>query len=59
MNRGTFSGDIAEIEFVKLFNTEKKSNRFKEYIDQFNSYNVNNIYMVRVQSNIQNYLIKM
>ena len=48
MNRGTFSGDIAEIEFVKLFNTEKKSNRFKEYIDQFNSYNVNNIYMVRV-----------
>lgn len=48
MNRGTFSGDIAEIEFVKLFNTEKESNRFKEYIDQFDSYNINDIYMVRV-----------
>lgn len=48
MNRGTFSGDIAEIEFVKLFNMEKKSNRFKEYIDQFDNYNINNIYMARV-----------
>lgn len=48
MNRGTFSGDIAEIEFVKLFNKEKKSNKFKEYIDIFNKYNIDNIYMVRV-----------
>lgn len=48
MNRGTFSGDIAEIEFVKLFNTEKKSDRFREYINQFDNYNINDIYMVRV-----------
>lgn len=48
MNRGTFSGDIAEIEFVKLFNAQKKSNRFKEYVDNFNNYNIDNIYMVRV-----------
>ena len=48
MNRGTFSGDIAEIEFVKLFNAEKESNKFKEYIEQFDSYSINDIYMVRV-----------
>lgn len=50
MNRGTFSGDIAEIEFVKLFNIEKQSNRFKEYIDQFDNCNINDIYMVRVNT---------
>ena len=48
MNRGTFSGSIAEIEFVKLFNTEKKSNKFKEYLDNFDYYSIDNVYMVRV-----------
>lgn len=48
MNRGTLSGDIAEIEFVKVFNTEKKSDKFNDYIKNFNSYDINNIYMIRV-----------
>ena len=35
MNRGTLSGDIAEIEFVKFFNTGKKSDKFNDYIKNF------------------------
>ena len=32
MNRGTHSGDLAEIDFVKRFNSEKNNQDFDFYI---------------------------
>ena len=48
MNRGTFCGDIAEIKFVKLFNSDKLNPNFKEYLDNIKYENINQIFMVRV-----------
>lgn len=47
-NRGTHDGDIAEIEFVKKFNINKKSEKFKNYLSKFEYDNIDNIYMIRV-----------
>lgn len=48
MNRGTFSGNIAEIEFVRTFNSNKKSDKFKEYLNNFKYDSIDKIYMIRV-----------
>ena len=48
MNRGTLSGNMAEIEFVKYFNLEKKNNKFQEYLNNFDYDDIDNIFMVRV-----------
>ena len=50
MNRGTVSGNIAEIQFIMLFNREKKSDKFKEYLDNFDYDNIDNIFMTRVNT---------
>lgn len=46
MNRGTESGNIAEINFVKKFN--KNTSNFKWYLDSLNIVNISNVFMVRV-----------
>ena len=46
MNRGTESGNIAEIAFVRKFNKNKSN--FKLYLDSFNIINIDNVFMVRV-----------
>ena len=46
MNAGTFEGDIDEIKFVKLFNTNKQA--FLDYTNSFNL--VKSYWMVRVTS---------
>lgn len=48
MNRGTYSGDLAEIEFVKRFNYEKSNQDFDFYIKDLDIKELNDIYMVRV-----------
>ena len=48
MNRGTHSGDLAEIEFVKRFNSEKNNQDFDFYIKDLDIKELNDIYMVRV-----------
>lgn len=44
MNKGTFEGDIEEIEFVKKFNSSKPL--FVDYISKFGS--LSNLYLIRV-----------
>lgn len=48
MNRGTYSGDLAEIDFVKRFNSEKNNQDFDFYIKDLDIKELNDIYMVRV-----------
>ncbi len=48
MNRGTHSGDLAEIEFVKRFNSQKNNQDFDFYIKDLGIEELNDIYMVRV-----------
>lgn len=48
MNRGTYSGDLAEIEFVKRFNSEKNNQDFDFYIKNLDIKEIDDIYMVRV-----------
>lgn len=48
MNRGTHSGDLAEIEFVKRFNSEKTNQDFDFYIKDLDIKELKDIYMVRV-----------
>ncbi len=50
MNRGTHSGDLAEIDFVKKFNSQKTNQDFDFYIKDLDIKEVNDIYMVRVTS---------
>ena len=50
INRGTYEGDIQEIEFVRLFNKNKQNTIFSILTDKLN-YNLDNIYMVRVTTN--------
>lgn len=47
MIRGTLDGNIAEINFVKKFNYNKKA-YLHSYLQNFNIDNIDNIYMVRV-----------
>ncbi len=47
-NRGTHEGNTAEIEFVKKFNINKKSEKFKNYLSKFKYDNIDDIFMVRV-----------
>ena len=48
MNRGTHSGDLAEIDFVKRFNSEKNNQDFDFYIKDLDIKELNDVYMVRV-----------
>ena len=48
MNRGTHSGDLAEIDFVKRFNSEKNNQDFDFYINDLDIKELNDVYMVRV-----------
>ena len=48
MNRGTYSGDLAEIDFVKRFNSEKNNQDFDFYIKDLDIKELNDVYMVRV-----------
>lgn len=48
MNRGTYSGNIAEIEFVKTFNVNKRHEKFKNYLSNFKYDDIDMIYMIRV-----------
>lgn len=48
MNRGTHSGDLAEIEFVKRFNSNKTDSDFDFYIKDLDIKEIDNTYMVRV-----------
>lgn len=50
INRGTYEGDIQEIEFVRSFNKNKQNTIFSILTDKLN-YNLDNIYMVRVTTN--------
>lgn len=50
INRGTYEGDIQEIEFVRSFNKNKQKTIFSILTDKLN-YNLDNIYMVRVTTN--------
>lgn len=50
MNRGTYYGDLSEIEFVKRFNIEKTNPDFDFYIKDLDIKELNNVYMVRVTS---------
>ncbi len=49
-NRGTFEGNIQEIELVKLFNQKDSKNFkiFKCYYEQFGDKNLDNIFLCRV-----------
>lgn len=49
-NRGTFEGDIQEIEFVKDFNRNKTDKKFSILTNDI-KLNLNNVYMVRVTTN--------
>ena len=49
-NRGTFEGDIQEIEFVKVFNKDKQNVNFSIFTNNIN-YDLNKVYMVRVTTN--------
>ena len=49
-NRGTFDGDIQEIEFVKAFNKDKHCSNFFIFTSNID-YDLNNVYMVRVTTN--------
>lgn len=49
-NRGTFEGDVQEIEFVKAFNKDRQNINFSIFTNDI-SYNLNNVYMVRVTTN--------
>ena len=44
MYKGTYDGDIDEIKFVALFNSDKK--KFEKYLNNFGVYS--NLWMVRV-----------
>lgn len=46
MFKGTYAGNDAEIEFVKLFNSSRV--KFQDYMSNFSNYDINNVYMVRV-----------
>jgi len=48
MNRGTYSGNIAEIELVKMFNSDKNNEKFIDYLNDFKYDNIETIFMVRV-----------
>ena len=48
MNRGTHSGNLAEIEFVKRFNSKKNNQDFDLYIKNLNIKELNDIYMIRI-----------
>lgn len=48
MNRGTYSGDMAEIEFIKMFNSNKHNEKFRSYLNNFKFDNINAVFMVRV-----------
>ncbi len=47
-NRGTFDGDLAEIELVKRFNQDKRNSDFDFYIKDCEIKELDNTYMVRV-----------
>ena len=49
-NRGTFDGDIQEIEFIKTFNKDKHNSNFSIFTNNINC-NLDNVYMVRVTTN--------
>ena len=49
-NRGTFDGDIQEIEFVKSFNKDKHNIKFSVFTNNINC-DLNNIYMIRITTN--------
>lgn len=49
-NRGTFEGDLQEIEFVKSFNKDKINSDFNIFINDINC-DINYVYMVRVTTN--------
>jgi len=48
MNSAQYSGDLAEIEFVKKFNLEKNLDNFDFYIKDLGLTNLDDVYMVRV-----------
>lgn len=48
MNRGTHEGDLAEIKFVKEFNSNKNNENFDFYIKDCNIDFIDDVYMVRV-----------
>lgn len=48
MLRGTYCGNIAEINFVKKFNSNKNARDYKYYLNNCNIKNLHNIYMTRV-----------
>ncbi|MFA7100864.1 MAG: hypothetical protein WC196_03770 [Bacilli bacterium] len=50
MNRSTYIGNSAEIEFVKLFNKKKTDKKYEFYLVRCNVTNVKDCYMVRVSS---------
>lgn len=50
VNRGTFSGDNAEIDFVKRFNSDKINIDFHLYLKNCDIKSINDIYMVRVKT---------
>lgn len=49
-NRGTYEGDIQEIEFVKSFNKDKQNINFSILTSNI-KYNLQNVYMVKVTTN--------
>lgn len=61
-NRGTFEGNKQEMEVVMNFNSNKFSTIFKEYISNFNNYDINKLFMVRVSteqfSKLSNQIVK-
>ena len=50
MYRGTESGNTAEVNFVRNFNSNKTSENFSYYIESLNLSDLKNIYMIRVTS---------
>lgn len=46
MYKGTHDGDIDEIKFVSIFNSNKKN--FKNYLNKFSDFSEDNLFMVRV-----------
>lgn len=49
-NRGTFDGDVQEIEFVKSFNKDKHNSNFSILTSNID-HDLTNVYMVRVTTN--------
>ncbi len=49
-NRGTYEGDVQEIEFVKSFNKNKENLNFSVFTNSINV-DLTNVYMVRVTTN--------